>query len=319
MRCSAASVSDLAALRFPQIHEDLLELVQTLLPASIALNTNLDTTEDDFLSTLKINTQLDDIAIIQGKCTALHSWTAQTNMIQEGTRTTLDIFDEPLTIVAPELAMPATDDLALETNGGCRLCTCLRIGSLISLRVSANLDALTCSGDCASDDGKGEGGSRSAGFVVGDKANGRGFLLVGRCGLGRRGSNGFGSDTFGGRGDTASGCFVGRRGRRGIRADGGSSCTGHILNGRLVVCRLRLGSLSGQGTLTGDSRDPAVCRSVATKRGARWRVACAGDGRCGTSGQSGRPGRGWSRRGGIRLICWSIGGRGVKVVVGIAP
>ena len=297
MGCSAVSVSDLAALRFLQVRQDLLELVQTLLPASIALNANLDTTEDDFLSTLEVDTQLDDIAIIQGKRTALHSWTAQTNMVQEGTRTTLDVFDEPLTVVAPELTMPATDNLALETNGSCRLCTCLRIGGLISLRVSANLDALACSGDCTSDDGEGEGGSRSAGLVVGNKADGRGFLLVGRRGLDGRGSDGFGSYTLSGRCDTASGCIAGGRGRSGIGADGGRPCAGHVWSGRFVVSRLRLSSEPGQGTLAGDRRDPAVCRGLATKRGARRRVACASDGGCGTSGESGGPSGGMRRRG----------------------
>lgn len=196
-------------------------------------------------------------------------------MIQEGTRTTFDIFDEPLTIVAPELAVPATDYLALETHGVRRLCTGLRIKGLVSLGVPADFDALTCSDDCASYDGKSEGGPRSAGLMVGNEANGRGLLLVGRCGLDRRGSNGFGSYTLGGSGDTGSGGIIGKRGRRGIGADGGSSCAGHVLSGRFVVSRLRLGSLSGQGTLTGDGRNPAACRGFATKWGARRCVACA--------------------------------------------
>lgn len=119
-------------------------------------------------------------------------------MVQKGAGTALNVFDEPLAIVAPELAMPATDNLALETDRSCCLCTRLRIGSLISFGVSANLDSLTCSGDCAGDDRKGEGGPRSAGLVVGNKANGRGFLLVGRCGLDGRGSNGVDSDALGG-------------------------------------------------------------------------------------------------------------------------
>jgi hypothetical protein len=292
-------VSDLAGLRFFRKDRDLLELVQTLLPASVALYADLDTTENDLFSTLEIDTQLDDITVVEGKRAALHARTAQTHMIQKGAGTALDVFDEPLAIVAPELAMPATDDLALETNGGCRLCTCLRIGGLISLRVSANLDSLTRSGDCAGDDGKGEGGPRSAGLMVGDKANGRGFLLVGRRGLDGRGSNGVDSDALGGRSAAGGGRVVGRRGRRGILADGGSSCTGHVWSGRSVVSRLRLSSESGQGALTGDSRDPAVGGGVAPKWGARRRVACAGDGRCGTSSESGRPSRWWSRRGSV--------------------
>jgi len=102
-----------------------VELIQTLLPASVALDANLDATENDFFSTFEIDTELDDITIVEWKCTALHARTAQAHMVQERAGTTFDVFDEPLAVVAPELAMPAANNFALEANRSCRLCTCL--------------------------------------------------------------------------------------------------------------------------------------------------------------------------------------------------
>lgn len=200
-----------------------VELVQALLPTSVAFDTNLDTTEDDLFSTFKINAQLNDITIVERVCTTLHAWTAQAHMIQKGAGTTLNVFDEPLTIVAPELTMPATDDLALEANGSCGFGTCLRIDGLISFGISTDLYSLTSSGNCACDDRKGEGRPRSTRLMMGDETNGRGFLFVGGCSLRRRSSSRLGS--VGGRGGGWSGVVVGGRG---ILTDSGSSCTGHV-------------------------------------------------------------------------------------------
>lgn len=235
MCCSAVKVSDFAPLHFAA--RNLLELVQALLPTSVALNANLDTAEDDLFSTLKVDTQLDNITVVEGICTTLHARTAQAHMIQKGAGTTLDVFDEPLTIITPELAMPATDDFALETNRSCRFGSCLRIDSLVPFGVSADLYSLTSSSYCACDDGKGEGWSRSTGLVMGDEANSWGLFLLDGCGLRRRSSSRL--DSVSGGGGSRSGVVVGGGGGRGILTDSRSPCAGHVWSRRISLGRLR--------------------------------------------------------------------------------
>ncbi len=43
-----------------------VESVQTLLPASIALDANLDAPEDDLLASLEVDAKLNNISIIDG-------------------------------------------------------------------------------------------------------------------------------------------------------------------------------------------------------------------------------------------------------------
>lgn len=96
----------------------LLELIQTLLPSSVALDTYLDTTEDLFLTTLEIYSELDDISVVDRICATLHAWAAKSDVVEKGSGAALDIFDEPLSVLEPQLAVPTTDNLALETNRG---------------------------------------------------------------------------------------------------------------------------------------------------------------------------------------------------------
>ena len=44
--------------------QNVLERVQTLLPTAVALDTNLDTSEDHLFTPAKVDTQLDDITIL---------------------------------------------------------------------------------------------------------------------------------------------------------------------------------------------------------------------------------------------------------------
>lgn len=44
--------------------QDSLEVIEALLPAAIAFDTDLDTAKDHLLASTKINTQLDDVAIL---------------------------------------------------------------------------------------------------------------------------------------------------------------------------------------------------------------------------------------------------------------
>ena len=300
--CSAVTVSNFATLRFAGQVINLLELIQALLPTSVTLDTDLNTTKDDLFSTLKVDTQLDNITVVEGVCTALHAWTAQANMVQKGAGTTLNVFDKPLTIVAPEFAMPATDNLALEANRSCRFGTCLGIDGLVSFGIPADLYSLTSSGDCASHDRKGEGWSRSTRLVVRDKSNSRGLFFVGGCSLRQRSNSRF-SRVCGG-GGSRSGVVVSSR--RSILIDSCSSCTGHVLGRRFRLSRLRLCSKPGQGTLASDSRDPAVGSGITTKWGTRGSLACTAGRRTGTAiecrGTSGR----WGSRGIVGLI--GVGG-----------
>jgi hypothetical protein len=71
----------------------LLEIVQALLPSSVALYPDLDTTEYYFLSSFEINAQLNNVAVINRIWSALLSRTTKPYMIEERARTTLDVLD----------------------------------------------------------------------------------------------------------------------------------------------------------------------------------------------------------------------------------
>jgi hypothetical protein len=52
-----------------------VEVVETLLPAAVALYANLDASENDLLATLEIDTKLDNIAVVDGIWSALNTRT----------------------------------------------------------------------------------------------------------------------------------------------------------------------------------------------------------------------------------------------------
>ena len=96
---------------------NVLELVQSLLPAAIALNSNLHTAKDHFLSTSKVYSELDNVSILYPERLGFDVGLAQPNVVEECPRRALDVLDVPAPVFAPELAMLPADDLGLEANG----------------------------------------------------------------------------------------------------------------------------------------------------------------------------------------------------------
>lgn len=94
-----------------------VEGVEALLPAAIALDADLDTAEDDFLAALEVDAELHDVTIVDREWSALLSWRRQADVVEEGAAAALDVFDVPLPARAPQLAVPPTNDFALEANG----------------------------------------------------------------------------------------------------------------------------------------------------------------------------------------------------------
>jgi len=84
-----------------------VEVVQTLLPSAVALDADLHTPKDDFLTTFEIYSKLDDVAIINGIWSALDAGAREPDVVEEGAGTRLDVFDVPLTAGAPKLAVAA--------------------------------------------------------------------------------------------------------------------------------------------------------------------------------------------------------------------
>lgn len=97
-------------------------------------------------------------------------------MVEKGARRALDVSDVPLPLLKPELAMTATDDLALEAHG-CRRRSVHGDGCMVlSLRVAANLDRLLAGGQGAGDWREGQGGAARPRIVEGRQAyGGEGF------------------------------------------------------------------------------------------------------------------------------------------------
>jgi hypothetical protein len=91
--------------------QDALEIVQRLLPASIALYPDLDAAENHLLAATEIYAQLHDITVIHRIRLGLYTRRAQPEVIQEGARRAFDIFDVPLAILTPKLAVTSADDL----------------------------------------------------------------------------------------------------------------------------------------------------------------------------------------------------------------
>jgi len=58
-----------------------IEVVETLLPAAVALYTDLDTSEDDLLAAFEVYAELDDIAIVDRVWSALHAGTREAHVV----------------------------------------------------------------------------------------------------------------------------------------------------------------------------------------------------------------------------------------------
>jgi hypothetical protein len=61
-----------------------VEVVQTLLPSAVALDSDLHTPKDDFLATFEVYSKLDDVAIINGVWSALDAGTREPDVVEEG-------------------------------------------------------------------------------------------------------------------------------------------------------------------------------------------------------------------------------------------
>jgi hypothetical protein len=64
----------------------LVECVEPLLPTTVALNTDLDASEDHLLTTAKVDSQLDDVTILYPKRFGFHIWLAQPDVVEKSPR-----------------------------------------------------------------------------------------------------------------------------------------------------------------------------------------------------------------------------------------
>lgn len=145
---------------FQTLVRGLVEVIETLLPASVALDPDLDAPEDHLLATTEVNAQLDNISIANNIWLALDAGLTETDMIQESAGAAANVLDMPLAITTPELTMPPADDLALESHrsprgrAGRRF---VRIASgRVPLRVPAHTNDCVIRGQCPRDRWKDE-------------------------------------------------------------------------------------------------------------------------------------------------------------------
>lgn len=94
-----------------------LELIDRFLPASVALDTYLNTSEYDLFATFEIDPKLYNVSVVDRVRLTFSASTAESHMIKKGAGAALDVFDVPLIFRTPELTVSARDDLTLEPNG----------------------------------------------------------------------------------------------------------------------------------------------------------------------------------------------------------
>jgi hypothetical protein len=87
-----------------------VEVVQTLLPATVAFDADLDTSEDHLLATFEVYSKLDNISVVNGIWSALDAGTREAHVVEESARAGLDVFHVPLSACTPELAVAARDN-----------------------------------------------------------------------------------------------------------------------------------------------------------------------------------------------------------------
>lgn len=147
--------------------------VQLILPTPVEFQTHLDTTENHFLASLKVDTELYNVAIIDGKCLTFLRWRAEADVVQKSTAGTLHILNVPLAVLIPKFTVSATDDLALEADGGSGGLVPRGVGHgvAIALGITTNSNSFAAGGERPGDGGESKrraGGSR---VVVCRKAN----------------------------------------------------------------------------------------------------------------------------------------------------
>ena len=95
---------------------NILEIVQPFLPCPIAFYSYLNASEDHLLTTPEIDSKLHNIPVVEWPRPRFCIGLAESDMVKECTRGTFDVFDVPLAIRTPELAMLTADNLRFETD-----------------------------------------------------------------------------------------------------------------------------------------------------------------------------------------------------------
>ena len=94
-----------------------VKAIQALLPAAVTFDADFDAAEDDFFAAFEVDTQLYDIPVVDGIGPRLYAWGREAHVVEESAGTALHVFDVPLPVRAPELAVPSTHDFGLEAHG----------------------------------------------------------------------------------------------------------------------------------------------------------------------------------------------------------
>lgn len=150
----------------------ILEVIQSLLPCPVQLDPYLDASEDLLLTALEIYSQLQYVAVVEGIGLALHARCRQSNVVQERAAGALNILNEPLTVVAPELAVPPRHHLRTEADGSVRV-----VGVAFAGTADSNVFVLLS--QAAFDRSKVQGLAVRAEVYVGREAYRRQRLVVG--------------------------------------------------------------------------------------------------------------------------------------------
>lgn len=117
-----------------------LEGIEGLLPSAVALDPDLYTAEDHLFSAAEVYSELDDIAILDLERLALLIGLAQSYVIQEGARGALYVFDPPLSVLAPQLAVFPAYDFGLEADSGGGRHVLGHLGHHVPLGIATDLD-----------------------------------------------------------------------------------------------------------------------------------------------------------------------------------
>lgn len=157
-----------------------VEVIQALLPAAIAFDTDLDAAEDHLLAAAKIDAQLDDVAVLDTEGLGLDVGLAEANVVEERARGALDVSNVPAAVLVPQFAVLAADHLGFEADRGGRGGVRRHVGQVVALRVAANTDQRRLVGQRAGNGRELERGSAGARVLVGNEAD-RGEVL-GICG-----------------------------------------------------------------------------------------------------------------------------------------
>lgn len=155
-----------------------LERVGLVLPPAVQLQPHLDTAENHFLASLKVDAKLHDVAIVNGKRLALLRGWAQPDVVEERAGRALDVLDVPLAVLVPKLAVAAAHHLALKAHGSRRALP-VGQGMAVALGVTTNANDFGAVGQRPGDGWEGQRWPRGSGVVVCRESDGR--LVVGRA------------------------------------------------------------------------------------------------------------------------------------------